>query len=223
MGRQIIYRTVGAAGFALATLLLAAPPAFCLDAPDGTHHWTIWRNGDKIGDYRLTFSHENGMLVVDGHTEMVRRLFAFPLARYEQVARERWSDDRLTSIQSGTVIDGNNRRELRAEATADGLSVEGTVGNFVLHGATSPSSLWRIELTHTTQLLDLDKGQVLAVHVVEGADEPIQLGDQQDARARHVSVSGDLARELWYGPDGLLLRMQYLDQDGAPIDFRAAP
>ncbi len=213
-----------AAGLAAAFLgfLLFAPPAAALDAPDGTRRWSIWRNGDKVGDYVLTFSHENGLLVVENRIDIVRRLLAVPVWRYKHVERESWRDGRLIALEASTNSDGK-KANLSVRATGDGLTVNGAAGDVVLLTTIDPSTLWSVEMTRASQLLDVETGGVLAVHIVEGAEEPVELGAQQDARARHFSVSGDLARELWYGQDGIIVRMQYLDAEGVTIDFRAAP
>jgi hypothetical protein len=212
-----------AAGLAAALLglLLFAPLAAGLDAPDGTRRWSIWRNGDKVGDYVLAFSHENGLLVVENRIDIVRRLLAVPVWRYKHVERESWRDGRLIALEASTNTDGK-KTNLSVRATGEGLTVDGAAGDVVLLTAIDPSTLWSVEMTRASQLLDVETGSVLAVHIAEGAEEPVELGAQQDARARHFSVSGDLARELWYGQDGIIVRMQYLDAEGVTIDFRAA-
>jgi hypothetical protein len=220
-GRRL--RLSAAVGVSLAVLglLVTAPAAWSLDAPDGTRRWSVWRNGDKVGDYVLTFSHAGGQLIVENRIDIVERLLAVPVSRYKHVDRQTWQDDRLMALEASTNRDGK-KVNLSVRAAAAGLAVDGPEGNFVLLTAIYPSSLWSVEMTKASRLLDVESGRTLTVQITEGAEEPIQVGSQEDVRARHVSVSGDLARELWYGEDGILLRMQYRDADGAPIDLRAA-
>jgi Domain of unknown function (DUF6134) len=206
---------------AAAALLAAAPAARALDAPNGTHRWGIWRGGDKVGEDVTTFRHENGLLIVEIRISIAPRFLGIVVERYKHVEEEIWKAGKLIALDARTNRYGK-KASLKVRATAEGLAVDGSAGSFVLLTSLYPSSLWNVAMTRTDQLLDVVSGQVVPVHFTEGAEEPIQI-DGHDVRARHVTVSGGLARELWYGPDGVLARLQYQDPDGALLDFRAEP
>lgn len=38
--------------------------------------------------------------------------------------------------------------------------------------------------------------------------------------ARHYSITGDLQRELWYDPNGVLVQVRFLGEDDSTIEYR---
>ncbi|HLI12329.1 MAG TPA: DUF6134 family protein [Alphaproteobacteria bacterium] len=205
---------------AMAALLLcaAAAPARAVDAPDGTLRWGIWRDGRKIGTDVMTLRHRRGDLIVEDEIQAADSFGIIALHRFIHRGREVWRGGRLLELDAFTN-DNDKVSNLSAETEARGLVVDGPVGRFVAPPGVCPSTLWSIDMTTAPMLIDVISGNLLAVRFAIGAEQPVAT-DQGDIAARHVSVSGDLVRELWYGPDGLLLQAHLVWPDGKPVDFR---
>jgi hypothetical protein len=58
---------------------------------------------------------------------------------------------------------------------------------------------------------------LLEVNVAEAGEETIDAGGKV-VQARKFTTSGDLERELWYGPDDTWLKMRF-EKDGAIVTF----
>ena len=63
----------------------------------------------------------------------------------------------------------------------------------------------------------LDAVDTPVIGVTGGEAATITIGDRQYA-TRHYRMTGELARELWYGSDGLLVKMRGTGSDGSVID-----
>jgi hypothetical protein len=206
-------------------------PALAFDAPNTKHPFDILVNGVKVGRQFLTFHHEGKALVVENEIDIaVPRLVNSPLLnrvtsllsdRYMLRCREVWRGGALAEVTTD-VNNYDEPVEVDLDATASGLMVTGPAGRLPAPPGLVPSSLWQIEMTKAQAVLDLDSGRILNVHFSQGAEEPLAAG-VEDVPARHVTASGELARDLWYGRDGLLLRQQYLDKKGQLLEFRYAP
>jgi hypothetical protein len=202
-------------------LILAVPvpgAAQALDLKDGILHYGIWRDGVKVGRSIVTVHHLRDQLIVDKDTDMVLRFALVPVYRFAYGGQEVWQDGRLVELIASTDDNGDGSR-LEVEPAADGLAVAGAAGRYRAPADTVPSSLWSIEMTKASRVLDTETGRLLSVRFTEGAEEPISF-EGVDVAARHISASGGLTRELWYGPDGLLLRAQYAGPKGAVLDVR---
>lgn len=197
---------------------LLAVPAHAIDAPDGRLEWSISRSGAKIGRYVMTARHQRGDLIVENEIDIEVELAFVTLYRYVHRDREVWRDGALVELTAFTNDDGK-ASNLEVETAAGGLAVDGPSGQLTAPAGIFPSSLWQIDMTKGNMLVDVERGRLLSVRFTMGAEEPVAVAGE-DVRARHVTVSGDLSRELWYGPDGFLLRLQFAGPDGVGLDFR---
>jgi len=202
----------------LSLLALAPARAAALDAPDGRMQWSVWREGERIGSYTMTRRHQQGALIVDQEIDITVRVMFVPVFRYIHRDQETWREGRLVGLTAFTDDDGK-RGDLDATPVSNGLVVDGPAGRFLAPPTVLPSSLWQIEMTKAPLLLDVESGNLLAVQAKMGAEEPV-LGAEGDVLARHITMTGDLQRELWYGADGYMLREQFAGPDGTTIEFR---
>jgi hypothetical protein len=201
-------------------LLLAAVPraALAFDWADGKSQWGIFLGDTRVGEQYTTFHHENGALIVQHEIDLDVPRYLVLSKRYLQRVREVWRDGVLVELTTDT----NNYDEISGidlTRTAQGSVVAGPAGRFLVPDSVVTSIFWEIEMTKNRPVLDLDSGRLVAVKFTPGALLPLRLGTE-DVSARHVTVSGDLARELWYTEDGLLFRQQYRDREGNLFDFR---
>ena len=202
-----------------ALVLLASAPslASAIDAPDGRLEWRVSRDGAKIGRYLMTIRHQHGDLIVENEIDIRVELVFVALYRYVHRDREVWRDGRLVELTAYTNDDGT-ASNLEVEAAEGGLAVDGPSGQFTAPTASFPSGLWQIDMTKGGAFIDVERGRLLSVHFTVRAEEPVAVAGE-DVRARHVTASGDISRELWYGPDGFLLRQQFKGPDGTTLEF----
>ncbi len=202
-----------------ALVLLASAPslAYAIDAPDGRLEWRISRDGAKIGRYLMTIRHQHGDLIVENEIDIRVELVFVALYRYVHRDREVWRDGQLVELTAFTNDDGT-ASDLEVEAAEGGLAVDGPSGKFAAPAGSFPSGLWKIDMTKGSAFIDVERGRLLSVHFTVRAEEPVAVAGE-DVRARHVTASGDISRELWYGPDGFLLRQQFKGPDGTTLEF----
>jgi hypothetical protein len=68
-------------------------------------------------------------------------------------------------------------------------------------------------------LIEPTKGRAKAVTIVDRGMETVQVGSQS-VQAHHYSITGDLRREVWYGPDGEVVQAGYRGKDGSLLTFK---
>ena len=215
----------------------AAGRAQAVDAPDTRRPFDILVDGVLVGHQMLTFRHVGKDLVVQNEIEFIapnvvrnltdRTLELLHVERrlsehYALSSREVWRNGALAELT--TEVDHYGEPvEVDLGAGPQGAVVAGTAGRFAAPPGLVPSSLWQIEMTKQSAVLDLNSGRVLNVRFSEGAETPLSFGAHDDMPARRVAATGELTRDLWYGGDGLLLRQQYVDKFGQLIVIRYAP
>jgi len=75
---------------------------------------------------------------------------------------------------------------------------------------------------NATQVIDADKGKVLAVQVQDLGEEPIDMNGQQ-VQAHHYQMTGELKRDIWLVND-MAVRIKLRGSDNSQIvsDLRPA-
>ncbi|MGB8275992.1 MAG: DUF6134 family protein [Alphaproteobacteria bacterium] len=191
------------------------------EARDRTLTWDVFRNGESIGRHRLVLRHDGSGLTIENEIDIRVDLAFITLYRYRHHSSETWRDGALFALSAETDDDGSEY-SVQARSTPDGgMTVTGTAGSFNAPAGTEPSSLWQIAMTETSNVLDVESGRLLAVHFKRQADELVETGGAK-VPATHVSVTGDLTRDMWYGADGMLLKQQFSARDGSRIEYRLA-
>lgn len=207
--------------FCALTAVTAAMLARATDAPNETIRWEIWREGEKVGYDTMTIHRQAGRLIAEREIDIaVRRVGVVTVYRYVRREKETWLDGKLAEFAAITN-DDEKETSVEVERTATGLTVDGDAGRFAAPPALVPSTLWRIDMTKSDAVFDVEHGKMLSVHFTTGAEMPLPVKGR-DVPARHIIVSGDLSRDLWYGPDGMLVRAQFADAEGVLLDYRIA-
>jgi len=191
--------------------------ATAAEVPSGTLLYGIHheKHGD-IGSHKVSFSRSGEDLMVDVEARIKVKILFITAYRLEADRMEIWRDGRLVAYKSQTHDDGTDFA-VSAEAKAGKLIIEGSDGTVEAPGDVYPIHPWNVALTERSLLMDTKTGELLEVSVAEMGVENIEAGGQQ-VRARKFVVSGDLERELWYGPDDTWLQLRF-DEDGAKITF----
>jgi hypothetical protein len=80
-----------------------------------------------------------------------------------------------------------------------------------------PGSWWNEKLTGSKELLDVLTGKIQPVTIKKAGSEKVKAGGSE-VTADHYAVSGGMQRDLWYKPDGTLVR-QTLLKKGDVIEY----
>ncbi|MEQ8355396.1 MAG: DUF6134 family protein [Kiloniellaceae bacterium] len=177
----------------------------------------VLRDGDKIGEHRVDFERQDGTLKVSVETDMSVRFAFVTLFRYEHKRVERWTSGKLQSLAGMTNDDGQVfevsivRKEGHYSRTVNGIEEE-------IVGSVAIDSLWSRDLLTAGKLFSTASDKVYRVSSNVLGWETIEAGGGQ-MEAEHVKLSGELDRDLWYGPGGELLRVIYENDQGESFEF----
>ncbi|HLO77072.1 MAG TPA: DUF6134 family protein [Magnetospirillum sp.] len=193
----------------------ASASAHALEAPREPLNFTVLRNGEPVGTHTLRFQRQSDGLSVAVDTNVVVKMALIPVYRFEHHGQETWQQDRLAALNSTTNDDGTHHTLKVAAGTAE-LRVDGDGVDTRLPPATLPASLWNRETVAQGTLMNTLDGRAMSVQVTDLGDETVTVHGQP-RHARHYSMAGDLARELWYDPSGTLVQLRFKGKDGSDI------
>ena len=177
----------------------------------------VLRDGSKIGEHRLVFERENSTLKVSVETDMAVKFAFLTVFRYEHKRIERWHGDELESLAGMTNDDGTEyeisivRKEGHYSRTVNGTEEE-------LSGPVAIDSWWSKDRLSAGKLFSADSDSVYRVRSDLMGKETIEASGGQ-VEAEHYKLSGELDRDLWYGPTGELLKVQYQNAAGETFEF----
>jgi len=178
------------------------------------------RDGEVVGSHVLQFRDDGlGSIDVDVATDIAVSVMFVTVYRFEQIVHEHWVDGGLFDLTSRTRDDGEDHTLVAtAEASAIRIADNGVAAQRPT--GLIPSSLWNDAIVAGPQanLLSMRDGSALSVDVAYRGEETVG-GVEGPVTARHYLLTGDLTREVWYDPDGVLVKVRFSGQDGADIEF----
>jgi hypothetical protein len=202
--------------YILAFLLLVAGPAAADPGafpPPGRFDYAVMRLGERIGTHTVEFRRDGGSLTVATRIDIEVTWLGLTLFAFHHQAQEDWRDGRMVAFRSKTDDDGEARA---VSATADGghLAIVYNGQQREAPADILPASLWHPGTTTATQLFDPVKGKVRQVTVTDDGSEPVEVRGAP-LEAHRFSIAGDLRREVWYGPDGQVVKVRFPSKDGS--------
>jgi hypothetical protein len=197
-----------AAGASNDLALATFPPAGRLD-------YDVVREGDDIGTQSVEFVRNGDRLTVHTRVNIVITVLGIPVFRFTHEAEEQWRNGQLTAFRSKSNDDGEPRD---VALKLDGDRLRGTYNGRTLDLPASliPASLWRPDTIQKTVLLDPIKGRDRQVTVVDKGIEKIKIRGQA-LTAHHYAMTGQIVRDIWYGPDGQIVQVHFPAKDGSQI------
>ncbi len=205
------------AGMTIASVSSAAPLSARL--PDGhAVEYRVTRDGAPIGSYTVSVRTDGDRVTVSSAVRIEVAFGFITLYRYALDAREVWRAGRLVSFDSATDDDGE-RHAVRAVAEAGVIEVTADGGRWTAPPSIAPSSLWHRDLVDNAILLGVEDGDRLDVVVRLAGPEVVSVAGRRVRATRYI-VSGDVERELWYGADGMLVRLRLIARDGSEIVYQ---
>ncbi len=226
MTRQALRSCFRAAAMLAAALLLTIPSAVPAAAdpqvagfPSTSRlEYTVMRDGERIGSQTVEFRADQDSYVVRTRAEIaVTVLFDVITAyRLKHMSEEVWTAGQLTSLTSRTD-DNGKRKVLDVQRDADLLKINYNGKESELPSSTLPASFWHPATAQQSLLLDPVSGKPRRVSIADKGDEAIDV-DGKTITGRHYSVTGEIKRELWYGPEGRLVHYTFPAKDGSTIE-----
>jgi len=177
--------------------------------------YAVTRDGNQIGSQVVVFQRNGDSLVVHTTVKIEVSLLGITIYRFAHTAEEEWKGGELARLTSRTDDDGDDRvidlelQDGKLKGTYNGQAKEFPLGMI-------PASFWHPDTVNQTQLLDQVKARYRKITVKDLGTEKIKIRGQQ-IEAHRYSVTGQLKRELWYGPDGRLEKLQFPGKDGSEI------
>ena len=183
--------------------------------PAGRLDYTVVREGDDIGTQSVEFIRSGDRLTVRTHVNILVTVLGIPVFRFTHEAEEQWQNGRLTAFKSKSNDDGEPRDvALRLE----GDRLHGTYNGRILDlpATLIPASLWRPDTVQQSVLLDPIKGRDRQVTIADKGTEKLKIRGQV-LDAHHYAMTGQIVRDIWYGPDGQIVQVDFPAKDGSQI------
>ncbi|HVI90848.1 MAG TPA: DUF6134 family protein [Dongiaceae bacterium] len=206
------------AGTAAFVLALVAGPAVAItaeNAPSGAFVYQIMRQGEVIGEQRLTFERQGENLVVSTDAKIDVKLLGLSLYGFDQHTEETWKQNRMIGVSSTADDDGTpkkvNMTLQDGQLTGDfnGKTRTAPLGVF-------PNSFWNEDSVKQSQILDTSRGKVRKVTIADKGTETLNL-PYGAVKAHHYSLTGEMQRELWYDEKGVLVAGELMARDGSAV------
>ncbi|WP_193368854.1 DUF6134 family protein [Pelagibius marinus] len=175
----------------------------------------VLRHGNVIGEHLFTFSRRNGDFVVDIAIDIAVDLLGVTLFRFTHRAEEVWRDGWLHSLVSATDDDGTLWR-LESEHRDGALRGKVNDVAFDVSGFVIPASLWHRDTPKTQALFGTIDGRIKVVRSEALGEEAVKVGADR-VQARHYRLTGQLERDVWYGPDCGIAKVTFPARDGSLI------
>jgi len=194
---------------ALALLAFAPLPA---GAQEAGHRFAVLRNGEPIGTHTVTFEQRDGERVAISEFLVLPKVMGVVVYRYEHRYAEATREGRFLRVASRLNRQGRIV-EVRAEAAADGVTVQGPDGTLRLPRDAAPLSWWEPQRFGRVPLFGTTTGQPMRV-AFERTPLPASGG--------RVLVRGELEVELRYDGAGRWAGFATKGEDGSDILYAPA-
>lgn len=181
----------------------------------GKLNYAVMRDGSKIGSQTVEFQRNGDQLLVLTNVRIEVSLLGITLYRFVHRSEEEWKAGELARLTSNTDDDGDKRAvDLRLvdgklKGTYNGQAKEFPLGMI-------PATFWHPDSMKQTRLLDQVKARNRQITVKDLGTDTISIQGKQ-IEARHYSVNGQIKREIWYGPEGRLEKLEFEGKDGSNI------
>jgi Domain of unknown function (DUF6134) len=185
--------------------------------PPGRLDYRVIRDGDDIGTQSVEFIRKDDTLTVRTNVNIVVTMLGIPVYRFTHAAEEQWQNGQLVAFASQSNDDGEPRK---VALKREGDRLRGTYNRRTvdLPATLIPASLWHPGTVHQTVLLDPIKGRDRQVAIADKGLETIKVKGQP-LQAHHYMMTGQIDRDIWYGPDGQIVQVQLPGKDGSQIEL----
>lgn len=177
--------------------------------------YAVIRDGNRIGSQVVEFQRNGDQLLVLTSVKIEVSLLGITIYRFVHRSEEEWKGGELARLTSNTDDDGDKRVvdlklvDGKLKGQYNGQAKEFPSGMI-------PATFWHPASMKQTTLLDQVKARNRQITVKDLGLETITARGKK-IEAHHYSVSGQIKREIWYGPDGRLEKLQFEGKDGSDV------
>jgi hypothetical protein len=213
-------------GFLTAMLICWAAPAQAdavidpLTLYGSVATYDIVRNGEPVGQHRITFSRDGDKLRVNSQSTIDISVLFIPAYRFQYAARSIWEDGILAELEATTEDDGEKYR-VKAIRRGDQLWIEGPAGGMEAPTRLGVSEHWSRSFLDTGKQLNTIKGTLDQIRVDRLPPALVPLA-QGHGMANRFRIDGDIQFETWYDDSGRWLGMRFAAKDESIIEYRCA-
>lgn len=200
----------------LITGLLALSAIASLASAQETLNFRVLKDGEPIGyeTVGITPTPTGHTITIDTLTD-VRVLFL--KFHYDHQRTEQWQGNKLVSVETKTNDDGT-LYSWKASYEDDCYQLAGKgVGKRDACDGAWPLTLWREDITTKSDLYSVINAEPYSVKIEKIGTENVRIENRETPATRYI-MSGDIQRDLWYGPDRKLLKASF-KRKGYDIDF----
>jgi hypothetical protein len=201
-------------------LLQSTSPVLAAGVPSSQElNFAVLRDGDEVGRHVIRFEEQADSLEIDITTDVAVKLplVGITVYHFKHQGHELWSGGVLQRLESQTDDDGTEHR-LNVERRSNDLVVKSDVTDAVYEGSIVPASLWNDALVKRASLLNTLDGSEMAVTVSDLGKDEIQ-SHGKTIEAHHYKIDGELSRDVWYDPEGVLVQVRFAAQDDSEIRY----
>lgn len=181
--------------------------AGAMAAPTQTLSYTILMGGDPIG-------HETVALTVDGaqttaavETDTKAKVLFLDF-HYHHQRTETWVNGKLQHLVADTDDDGSiHHIETQAAGDVVKAQVDGVAKDYP--GDALALTLWSKTALDHTNLYDTIDAKPFKVTYKALGNETVKVGGGRQVTAEHFHMDGDIEKDLWFGPDGYLVKVTF--------------
>ena len=204
----------------LAAGALAAVPAPLLAAPPASRRlaFAVLRNGERIGEHRMTFSGDAASPTVATEVAMTVKLGGVTVYRYRHTAREVWADGRFESLESVTDATAGDRK-VSARRTPSGVLIRTGRREVLAPAGTAPLTHWNSRVL-TGRLFNPQEGDLVRITAAPKGMRPVILADGRSIEAQVWSLRGEAEIDNWYDKSGVWTGLKGRLKDGSVIEYR---
>jgi hypothetical protein len=206
----------------LAAGALLAAPAPLLAAPPPTRRlvFAVLRNGERIGEHRMTFAGDAASPTVSTEVDMTVKLGGVTVYRYRHTAREVWTEGRFESLESVTDATAGDRK-VSARRTPSGVLIRTGRREVLAPAGTSPLTHWNSKVL-TGRLFNPQEGDLVRITAAPKGVRPVVLADGRSVEAQVWSLRGEAEIDNWYDRAGVWTGLKGRLKDGSVIEYRRA-
>ncbi len=200
----------------------SAAMATVLRTEAANQRFSVLYKDQRIGAHTVTFATETGQTRVTTEINLVVKALFFTVYAFNHRSEEIWSDERLMSLSSETVEDGETI-QVKGAATPKGFRVVSKAGPFIAaSGSLTSNSMWTETLVEQDLVIDAHHGGVIGVSVRKIADEQIAIAGRRIRTTRYRFITPNLAGSIWYDDSSRWVQGEF-ERDGALIQYRLDP
>ncbi|MFM1958873.1 MAG: hypothetical protein RL588_390 [Pseudomonadota bacterium] len=204
---------------AAAGLLAAAPsPLLAAPPPNRRLAFAVLRNGQRIGEHRMTFSGDAASPTVSTEVDMTVKVGSVTVYRYRHTAREVWADGRFESLESVTDATAGDRK-VSARRTPSGVLIRTGRREVLAPAGTAPLTHWNSRVL-TGRLFNPQEGDLVRITASPKGVRPVVLADGRSVEAQVWALRGEAEIDNWYDKAGVWTGLKGRLKDGSVIEYR---